>query len=216
VALISVAVVSVDSEIVDAAARKQAELALQQTRHELVAAHLHGGEAGKAYAAARIAYSTTPGSPLARRDLAESLQGLGDQRKAAGSLSEAIGFYKDALTQYEALALANPFNPGTQRDVMNLANLLGATQMDAGEIPAAISSYSRALQITEGLAAMEGSQVTTGTREEVAAANRRVGELLLGNGARDAGLGRLRKALEIYRQLRAGPEVAEVTDELAQ
>jgi len=52
----------------------------------------------------------------------------------------------------------------------------------------------------------------------VAAANRRVGELLLRNGAKDAGTEKLRKALKIYRQLSAAepsPAVAELTRELA-
>ncbi len=216
VALISIAVVSERSEIVDAAGRRQAELALQQTRHELVAAYLHGGETGRAYAAAQLGYNATPGQPLARRDLAQAGQALADQREAAGDHQEALRLYKNALIQYEALALTNPQDAGVQRDVMAAANTLGSLQLAAGDVRAAISSYTRALQITEGLAALEGSQITPGTREEVAAAYRRVGELLLRNGAKDAGLEKLRKALDIYRQLNANPAVAELTGELAQ
>ena len=99
---------------------------------------------------------------------------------------------------------------------MTTANMLGALQLKAGDLPGAISSYTRALQITEGLAAMEGSQITPATREEVAAANRRVGELLVRNGAKEAGLEKLRKALEIYRQLAANSEVVELTRQLEQ
>ncbi|MEO8049048.1 MAG: serine/threonine-protein kinase [Acidobacteriota bacterium] len=216
VALISIAVVSQRSEIVDAAARREAELALQQTRHELVAAYLHGGETSRAYAAAQLGYNASPGQPLARRDLAQAGQALADQREAAGDHQEALRLYKDALTQYEALALTSPQDAGVQRDVMTADNTLGSLQLAAGDVPGAISSYTRALQITEGLAALEGSQVTPGTREEVAAAYRRMGELLLRNGAKDAGLEKLRKALEIYRQLSASPQVAELTGELAQ
>jgi serine/threonine protein kinase len=216
VALISVAIISRRSEIVDAAGRRQAESTLQQTRHELVAAYLHGGETDRAYAAAQLAYNATPGDPRARHDLAQSLQILGDRAQAAGNQKEASRFYKDALTQDEALALTNPRDAGVQRDVMTAVNTLGALQLAAGDVPGALSSYIRALQITEGLAALEGSQITPGTREEVAAANRRVGELLLRSGAKDAGLEKLRKALEIYRQLSADPEVAELTRQLAQ
>jgi len=35
------------------------------------------------------------------------------------------------------------------------------------------------------------------------------------NGAREAGLEKLRKALEIYRQLGANPEIADLTRQLA-
>jgi tetratricopeptide (TPR) repeat protein len=216
VALISIAIVSRHFEIIDAAARRQAELALQQTRHELVAAYLRGAEPSRAYAAAQLAYGATPGDPLARRDLAQSLQALGDRAEAAGNRQEALRFYKDALTQDEALALGNPRDAGVQRDVMAAANTLGTLQLGAGDVPGALSSYTRALQLTEGLAALEGSQITSATRAEVAAANRRVGELLSRNGAKDAGLQKLRKALDIYQQLGADPEVAELTRQLAQ
>lgn len=215
VALISIAIVSRSSDIVDAAARRQAERALQQTRHELVAAYLHDAEPSRAYAAAQLAYNAAPGDALTRRDLAQSLQALGDRAEAAGNRQEALRFYKDALTQDEALALTSPRDAGVQRDVMTAANTLGTLQLAAGDMPGALSSYTRALQITEGLAALEGSQITAATRAEVAAANRRLGDLLVRNGAKDAGLQKLRKALEIYRQLGANPEVAELTRQLA-
>ena len=215
VALISIAVVSEHSEVVDAAARRQAERTLQQTRHELVTAYLRGGEPSRAYAAAQLAYSAAPADPLARRDLAQASQALGDRAKAAGNRQEALRSYQDAFTQYEALALTNPRDAAVQRDVMNAANTLGAIQLEADDVPGALSSYARALQITEGLAALEGSQVTPATRAEVAAANRRVGALQVRNGAREAGLEKLRKALEIYRQLGANPEIADLTRQLA-
>jgi len=140
---------------------------------------------------------------------------LGDRAKAAGNRQEALRSYQDAFTQYEALALTNPRDAAVQRDVMNAANTLGAIQLEEDDVPGALSSYTRALQITEGLAALEGSQVTPATRAEVAAANRRVGALQVRNGAREAGLEKLRKALEIYRQLGANPEIADLTRQLA-
>ena len=216
VALISIAIVSHNSEVVDAVARQKAEIALQLTRHELVAAYLHGGEPSRAYAAAQIAYSAAPGRPFARRDLAQAAQALGDEREAGGDHREALRLYTEELTQYEALALTSPGDPGAQRDLMAIANMLGTVQLNAGDVRGALSSYTRALQITEGLATLEGSQITSATREEVAAANRRVGELLVRNGAKEAGLEKLRRALEIYRQLSANPEVAELTRQLAQ
>jgi tetratricopeptide (TPR) repeat protein len=216
VALISIAIVSHNSEVVDAVARQKAEIALQLTRHELVAAYLHGGELSRAYTAAQIAYSAAPGRPFARRDLAQAAQALGDEREAGGDHREALRLYTEELTQYEALALTSPGDPGAQRDLMATANMLGTIQLKAGDVRGALSSYTRALQITEGLATLEGSQITSATREEVAAANRRVGELLMRTGAKEAGLEKLRRALEIYRQLSANPEIAELTRQLAQ
>ena len=216
VTLIAIAVASRHAASIATAARQKAEQTLRETRHELVAADERGGDASGAYTAAQVAYSANPGDPVARRDLAQASQALGDRRGAAGNHSEALRLYKEAFTQYEALALSNPRDAGVQRDVMTASNMLGAFQLEAGDVPGALSSYTRALQITEGLAVLEGSQITPATREEVAAANRRVGELLMRNGAKEAGLQKLRKALEIYRQLAANSAVAELTRQLAQ
>jgi serine/threonine protein kinase len=216
VGLISIAVVSQHAAAIATASRQKAEQTLRETRHELVAADERAGDATAAYSAAQLAYNAAPGDPVARRDLAQASRALGDRAAAAGNRQEALRFYKGALTQDEALALASPSDAGVQRDVMTEANALGALQLEAGDVPGALFSYTRALQITEGLAALEGSQITPGTREEVAAANRRVGELLVRNGAKDAGLEKLRRALDIYRQLGANPEVAELTRQLAQ
>jgi serine/threonine protein kinase len=218
-ALISIAVVAEHSEILAASARQKAERTLQQTRHELIAAYTRAGDAGRAYNASQVEYSATPGDAVARRDLAETSRTLGDLSEAGRDYREALGLYKDALTQREALALSNTQDANAQRDVMIAANLLGAVQLKLGDLPGAIASYTRALQATENLAALEGSQITSATREEVAAANRTVGELLLRNGNKDAGLEKLRKALGIYRELSAAaphPAVAELTQQLAQ
>jgi eukaryotic-like serine/threonine-protein kinase len=215
-ALISFAVVSKRTADIATAARQKAEQTLRQTRHELIAANQRAGDVAGSYTAAQVAYNANPGDSVARRDLAQASQALGNKRDATGNHAEALRLYKEAVTQYEALALTNPHDAGTQRDVMTITNVLGALQLDTGDLPGAISSYTRALQITEGLAAMEGSQITPGTREEVAAANRRVGELLLRNGAKDAGLEKLRRALEIYRQLAANSEVVELMRQLEQ
>jgi len=151
-------------------------------------------------------------------DLAETSRELGDSAEASGNHQEAARLYRDALTQCEALALMNSKDAGAQRDVMVAANSLGAAQLNAGDLPGATSSYTRALQVAEGLAALEGSQLTPATLDEEAAANRRVGELLIRSGAKDAGTEKLRKALKIYQQLSAAepnPAVAEISRQLA-
>lgn len=177
-ALISIAIISQHSGVLASAARQQAERTLQQTRHELVGAYVRAQDPAQAYTTAQLAFSANPADTLARRDLAETARALGDRYEASGDHPKALGLYKESLTHYEALALTNTHDAGTQRDVMTTANLLGGVQLAAGDLRGALSSYNRALQITEGLAALEGSQVTAATREEVAAANRRVAELL--------------------------------------
>ena len=216
--LISVAVISQHSARLAAAARQTTERTLQQTRHELVTAYSRAGDSKDAYATAQLEYQASPGTPLARADLAETSCARAEALESAGNAQEAVKLYRDALTQYEALALTNAHDAGAERDVMVVANALGADQLKLGDVRGATVSYTRALQITEGLAALEGSQLTSATLDEVAAANRRLGELLLRNGAKDAGTEKLRKALKIYRQLSAAepsPAVAELTRELA-
>ena len=220
-ALISVAAISDHYAHVATVARENTEHALRQTRHQLIAEYSQAGDANRAYATAELEYSASPGDTLARRDLADALQKLAGLREASGDHREAVQLYKDALAQCDALALANPHDAGAERDVMVAANTLGSIQLKLGDVPGALASYTRALQVTEALAAMEGSQLTPETMEEVAAANRRAGELLVRNGARDAGLEKLRKALRIYQELAADPSasnpaVAELTQQLAQ
>ena len=216
--LISVAAISQHSARLAAAARQTTERTLQQTRHELVVAYSRAGDSKDAYATAQLEYQASPGTPLARADLAETSRARAEALESAGNAQEAVKLYHDALTQYEALALTNSHDAGAERDVMVVANELGADQLKLGDLRGATASYTRALQITEGLAALEGSQLTSATLDEVAAANRRVGELLLRSGAKDAGTEKLRKALKIYQQLSAAepsPAVAELTRELA-
>jgi eukaryotic-like serine/threonine-protein kinase len=216
--LLSVAAISERAASLAVSARRTAERTLQQTRHELIAAYGRAGDAKAAYATAQLEYHTTPGAREARMDLAETSRTLGDAAEARGNHRDAVRLYRDALTQCEALALMNSKDAGAQRDVMVVANALGAAQLNAGDLAGATSSYTRALQITEGLAALEGSQLTPGTLDEEAAANRRVGELLIRSGAKDAGTEKLRKALKIYQQLSAAepnPAVAELTRQLA-
>jgi len=217
-ALLTVAAISERSARLAVSARQAAERTLQQTRHELIAAYTRAHDAKDAYTTAQLEFHTTPGAPEARMDLAETSRALGDAAEASGNHQEAVKFYRDALTQCEALALMNSKDPGAQRDVMVTANALGAAQLNQGDLAGATSSYTRGLQVTEGLAALEGSQLTPGTLDEVAAANRRLGELLLRSGAKDAGTEKLRKALKIYQQLSASapnPAVAELTRQLA-
>ena len=97
---------------------------------------------------------------------------------------------------------------------MCAANGLGALQFETGDLLAALSSYSRALRAAETILAAEGAQAGAPTREAVAQANRHVGEVLIRNGAPEAGAAKLRKALEIYEQLSLGDRAAELRSQL--
>jgi serine/threonine protein kinase len=220
-ALISIAAFSEHYASAAIEAEARAEQTLQQTRHQLVGAYLRAGAAQPAWDTAQVNYQVNPADIVARRDLAQAATAMGDASLARNDLAGAATRYTDALTQYEAVAQMNTSDLGAQRDVMLAARKLGAVQTQGGNFSGALASYNRALQIAEGLATLEGSQVSVATREEVAEANRRVGELLLRNGGKEAGTAKLRKALQIYQelsdnQLISTQAVAELAKQLGQ
>jgi serine/threonine protein kinase len=223
-ALISIASVSQHYAYLAERAQAQAERSLKETRHQLVAAYARAGQAQQSFDVAQAAYAATSGDPETRRDLGLAANSLGDQLLAKGDRAAARGSYAAALTHLDAVAQTISGDLTVQREVIRAADELGALQLQTGDLLAALSSYSRELQAAEALLALEGTNTGVATRQAVAEANRHVGEVLVRNGARDAGTAKLRKALEIYQQLSAqhpdsataGQSMAEIRQELAQ
>jgi serine/threonine protein kinase len=204
-------------------AQADAERNLKETRHQLVAVYARAGQVQESFDVAKAAYAANPGDPEARRDLGLAANSLGDQLLAKGDLATARERYSTALAHLDAVAQTNSGDFTVQLDVVSAANDLGALQLQSGDLLAALSSYSRALQAAEAWLALEGAKTNAVARQAVAEANRHVGEVLVRNGAREAGMAKLRKALEIYQQLSdgqpgseaAGQSVAELRQELA-
>ncbi len=150
---------------------------LEQTRHELVAAYLKGGDTSRAVDVARIAYTANRGDALARRDFAVAATALGDELVGRADRAGATALYSEALTHYDAVAQMNTRDVSAQRDVMLAAQKLGDLQAQDGNLSGALTSFRRALQIAQTLAALEGEQISQATQEELAGANRRVTEI---------------------------------------
>ncbi len=127
-----------------------------------------------------------------RRDLAWARLKLGDL-----SPGEAMRLYSDALTQFDADAQAAPQDPERQRDVMLAVRRLGLAQFKAGNLLAALASFSRGLQVAEGLQALAEPKARLAEAE----CNFEVGEVLADNGAQEAAVAKLRKALDTYLEL---------------
>jgi len=223
-ALISVASVSQHYASLAERAQAAAQRSLKDTRHQLVTAYARAGQLQQSFDVATAAYAANPGDQQARLDLGLAASSLGGQFLAQGDRAAARERYTAALTHLDAVAQTNSADLTLQRDVLGAANALGALQVQSGDLLAALSSYSRALQAAEAILAAEGSQAGAATREAVAEANRHVGQVLIRNGAPEAGSAKLRKALEIYQQLSAAnaesatasQSVAELRQELAQ
>ena len=213
-ALISMAAVSQHYANLAERAESEVERSLRETRHQLVAAYARAGQAQQSFDVAAAAYAANSGDPQVRRDLGLAANSLGDQLLAAGDRLAARERYTVALTHLDAVAQINSGDLTVQRDVLSAANGLGALQLETGDLLAALSSYSRALRAAETMLAAEGAQADAATREAVAQANRHVGEVLIRNGAPEAGAAKLRKALEIYEQLSLGDRAAELRSQL--
>ncbi len=213
-ALISIAAVSQHYANLAERAESAVERSLGETRHQLVAAYSRAGQVQQSFDVASAAYAANSGDPQVRRDLGLAANSLGDQLLAAGNRAAARERYTAALTHLDAVAQINSGDLTVQRGVLGAANELGALQLEAGDLLAALSSYSRALRAAETILAAEGAQAGAATREAVAQANRHVGEVLIRNGAPEAGAAKLRKALEIYEQLSLGDRAAELRSQL--
>ena len=160
------------------AARAQAERMLVDTRHQLIAAYLRHGDTGDALQAARSAYAANPGNVLARLDVATAASAAGDQIfSTKADRAAAMVFYREALTQYDAVAQMNTRDIGARRDLMLAARKLGDMEAESGNVTGALADYRRALQSAQILAAAEGAQISQGTKQEVADLTERISEL---------------------------------------
>ena len=164
----------------------------------------------KGYQIAQAIYRADPTDTTARRDLARASLYLGDLLAFGGDRTEALKKYSEALAQLEALSAVDRHNLRWQQDVMEAAMRVGSVQFQMGDLKAALSSNTRHLQIAEGLQTIEaagGKPASTATRRAVASAYDHLGEILASTGAREEGLTKHRKSLDIYRELfQADPE----------
>ncbi len=119
--------------------------------------------------------------------------------------ADAARLYGRALEQFEAAALASPQDRDRQRDVLEAARKLGFEQYRSGDLLAALTSFSRALQAADGLAAAYPSPAA---RRTLAECNYEIGEVLARNGAHEAAAAKLRKALDLYRELASLPRAS--------
>ena len=177
-ALIVVAALSQRSAHDAAAARAQAERTLMETRHQLISAYLAGGDPAHALEAARAAYAASPGSVLARLDIAAAATASGDRILAAkADRAAAAAFYREAEMQCAAVEQVSARDLAVQRDMMLAARKLGDMEAEDGNVSGALADYRRALQAAQGLAASEGEQINQETRQEIAELPLRIAEI---------------------------------------
>jgi serine/threonine protein kinase len=140
-----------------------------------------------------------------RRELAWDAIKLGDLEPG-----EAAALYGDALAQFEALTKEAPGDAGYQKDLLAAQRKVGLAQFAAGNLVAALTSFSRVLQLAEAL------PPSPELRRAIAACNFEMGEVLAANHEPEVAAARLRKALELYRDLAGSPERESVRDRTPQ
>jgi tetratricopeptide (TPR) repeat protein len=139
---------------------------------------------------ARDFLATHPDRVEVRADLGWALLRFGELAPA-----EALAAFREALQVFEAILQSDPHNAELQQAVVLAARRLGGAQFAAADRLAALASFSRALQVAEGFPA------SVDARRAVAECNFEVGEVLARNGTEEAAVAKLRKALEVYREL---------------
>jgi len=149
----------------------------------------------QAVATARDFLQAHPDRVELRDDLAWAVMKLGDL-----SADEAEAAYREAVQQFEAALQADPHNLELQQALAAAGRKLGMAQFTHGDRLAALASFSRALQVAEGLPASPEN------RRAVAECSFDVGEVLARNGAQEAAVAKLRRALDTYRELVPGAE----------
>jgi len=173
-------------------------------RHELISTYLRMAQiqdAGlnnpqAALATYRVALAEARGLVAAypqdqdgRRSLAEVAMRVGDLDP-----SESLDRYSEAVPMLEALVKTGSPDEALTRDLLAANHRLGLAQYARGNLLAALSTFSHDVELAE-TAGNDGEG-----KHARAAANLCMGEVLVRNGETDAGVARLSKALELYKE----------------
>jgi tetratricopeptide (TPR) repeat protein len=135
------------------AANALAELATTLAAQGDPTGALAAAERGRVIMEALLA--ADPGNPGRQRDLAVSINNVGDAKVAVGQLDQALDAFRQVLAIVEKLAAADPGNIELQRDLTIGLTRIGAILAVTGKRAEALVSFRRAAVILEGLAARE-------------------------------------------------------------
>jgi tetratricopeptide (TPR) repeat protein len=150
----------------------------------------------------------------ARRDVAESLNKLGDVLMAQGDLGGALRAYKEGLTIDRALAAADPSSAEARRDVLVSLNKIGDVLVAPGDLGGGLKAYQEGLAIARALAAADPS--STETERDVMVSLNKIGDVLVVQGDLDGALKAYQEGLAIDRTLAAAdPSSAEAKRDVA-
>ena len=141
------------------------------------------------------------GNAEAQRDLATSLQKLGDVKLQAGDQTGALAAYRESLDIVRTLAAQDPSNAEAQRDLATSLIRLGAVKLQAGDQAGALAAYQDSLDIARKLAAQDPGNAAA--QRDVAVTLSVVGDVKLQAGDQAGALAAYQDSLDIARKLAA-------------
>ena len=100
-----------------------------------------------------------PSNALARADLSNCLNRVGDIKAAQGDAKGAISAHERSLAIAEILATADSSNHEVQRLVLASLDRLGNIKAEQGDAQAALAAFQRSLDIAEGLSRADPGNV---------------------------------------------------------
>ncbi|MFH1139069.1 MAG: tetratricopeptide repeat protein [Pseudomonadota bacterium] len=142
-----------------------------------------------------------PKNILWRRDVAVSLERIGDALAAGGDGPGALMHYQESLSIRHDLAALDPKNTLWRRDVTVSLDRIGDALAAGGDGPGALTHYQESLSIRRDLAALDPKN--TLWRRDVTVSLNKVGDALAAGGDGPGALTHYQESLAIMRDLAA-------------
>jgi tetratricopeptide (TPR) repeat protein len=155
--------------------------------------HAHMEKDAGNLAEAERAYGAVLGAGVKGKDdvkLYWARLGFGDIHVARGDLPGALSLYREASSDAERLAKADPGNAGWQHDLSVSYTKMGNVLVAQGTLPEALNAYRDSLAIRERLAKADPGNA--GWQRDLSVSYNKVGDVLVAQG-------NLPEALKAYR-----------------
>ncbi|MBC8108345.1 MAG: serine/threonine protein kinase, partial [Anaerolineae bacterium] len=132
---------------------------------------------------------------LAKRDLANSLTGLGNAQRAGGQLRKAMVSYNEAMSLREQLLKLDPKDWQTEKGIAVLHRALAMSLRETGELPLALNHAHQAVRIFRKRLEVDD---TSPIRLAISFSERVIGEILIDQGEIKPAIEHLSIAAQFY------------------
>jgi len=140
-----------------------------------------------------------PANAVVQRDLAISLERLGDLKQLAGDLAAAHGHYLQALELFEDLLAADLESAVAQRSVSIALEKIGEVNLGLGETREARSAFLRSLEIREEIAAAD--PLSLEAKRDLSISYNKLGQMSLQSGETAGARKYFEQSLKLRKEL---------------